>query len=226
MNRFFGHKSKKKGKGKAAPEPTLNDVGSNLDKRVTNLEDKIKRLERQIIECKKKMQKSKGSAKNIQKQKALKLLKQKKQYEMQLERLMGQQMNIDNAKFAQESIKDNADMVKAMKSTATALKDAYNEINIDDVEDLQDEMMDLMDDANEINEILGQSYGMDDFDEDELQDELDGLDDELDDLDENEDEIPAYMQNAKQDVNANDTNNNDADVDEYGLPKVPQQLVN
>ena len=33
-------------------------------------------------------------------------------------------------------------------------------------------MIDLMDDANEINDILGEAWGMDDIDEDEL---LDGL---------------------------------------------------
>lgn len=108
MKRFFGTKQKKKA---GPPDPTLDDVSGNMDKRADELDKKIQRLERQILEIKKKMKKSKGAAKNSLKQKALRLLKQKKQYETQRDRMMGQQMNIDNAKYAQQSIKDNADMV-------------------------------------------------------------------------------------------------------------------
>merc|ERR1719150_2499859 len=156
-----------------------------------DLEKKIQRLERQILELKKKMQKARGAAKNTYKNKSTQITKKKKQYEQQRDRMMGQQMNIDNAKFAQQSIKDNADMVVAMKGAATQLKQQFKEIDIDEVEDLQDEMMDLMEDANEINDILGEAWGMDDFDEDDLLEELDGLDDELDDLDMNEDDVPS-----------------------------------
>eukprot|EP01084_Bolivina_argentea_P033760 62431_1 len=223
MKRFFGTKQKKKGTGK--PDATLDDVSGNMDKRMDELEKKIQRLERQILELKKKMQKAKGAAKNSYKQKALKLLKQKKQYEQQRDRMMGQQMNVDNAKFAQQSIKDNADMVVAMKGAATQLKQQFKEINIDEVEDLQDEMMDLMDDANEINDILGEAWGMDDFDEDDLLDELDGLDDELDDLDMNEDEIPQYMVSANAAANKNKSQDNNQNVDEDGLPKIPEKLM-
>merc|ERR1719297_603535 len=108
-----------------------------------------------------------------------------------------------------------------MKNTAQVLKKQLKEdINIDEVEDLQDEMMDLMDDANEINDILGEAWGMDDFDEDDLLDELDGLDDELDDLDMNEDEVPSYMVSANAAANTNELKDDTGNVDEYGLPKV------
>ena len=117
--------------------------------------------------------------------------------------------------------------VKAMKGAAANLKQQFKEIDIDEVEDLQDEMMHLMEDANEINDILGEAWGMDDFDEDDLLDELDGLDDELDDLDMNEDDVPSYMVSANAAANKNDLKNDDnAQVDEYGLPKVPEKLMN
>jgi charged multivesicular body protein 5 len=222
MHRFFGAKQKKK-TGK--PDPTLSDVSGSMDKRVVELEKKIKRLERQIMELKKKMSKSRGATKNSYKQKALKLLKQKKQYENQRDRLMGQQMNIDSAKFATESIQDNQQMVAAMKATATTLKQQFKEINIDEVEDLQDEMQDLMEDANEINDILGEAWGMDDFDEDDLLGELDEFDADLDDLDMDDEEVPSYMVSAASASNKNELENNSSQVDEYGLPRVPQQLV-
>merc|ERR1711870_43642 len=101
---------------------------------------------------------------------------------------------------------------------------AMKEVNIDEVEDIQDEMMDLQDDANEINDILGEAWGMDDFDEDDLLDELDGLDDELDDLDMNEDGVPSYMVSANAAANKNDLQQDDGQVDEYGLRKVPEQI--
>eukprot|EP01084_Bolivina_argentea_P033758 62427_1 len=223
MKRFFGTKQKKKASNK--PDPTLDDVSGNMDKRMTDLDAKIARLEKQILDLKKKMQRAKGSTKNSYKQKALKLLKQKKQYEQQRDRIMGQQMNIDNAKFTLQSIKDNEDMIAAMKGATTQLKQQFKGINIDEIEDLQDEMMDLMEDSNEINEILGEAWGMDDFDEDDLLDELDDLDGEFDDLDMNEDEIPQYMVSANAAANKNKSQDNNQNVDEDGLPKIPEKLM-
>ena len=196
-----------------------------MDKRNEQVDGKIARLEKQIRETKRKMDKSKGAAKNNHKRKLLQLLRQKKQYENHQNKMMAQQMNIDNIKFAQDSIKDNADMVSAMKATHTTLKQQMQDFNVDEVADLQDDMQDLMDDANEINDMLAEQWGMDDYDDDELMDELDGLDD-LDDLDADEDEMPAYMVSANAAANKKDLNKNDENVDEYGLPKVPEKLMN
>ena len=52
-----------------------------------------------------------------------------------------------------------------------------------------------------------------------------GLDD-LDDLDADEDEMPAYMVSANAAANKKDLNKNDENVDEDGLPKVPEKLMN
>jgi len=140
--------------------------------------------------------------------------------------MMGQQMNVDNAKYAQQSIKDNADMVTAMKTANAGLKAQMKDFNIDEVEDVMDDMTELMDDVNDINEILGEAWGMDDFDEDDLLDELDDLDDELDDLDMNEDDVPSYMVSANAAANQNKLVDDNGAVDEYGLPKVPEKLMN
>merc|ERR1712013_835274 len=175
------------------------------------LDKKIMRLERQIVELKKKMNKQRGAAKNSTKQKALKLLKQKKQYEKQRDRMYGQQMNIDNAKYAAQSVKDNADMVTAMKSAAVTLKSQMQEVNIDEVEDLQEDWMELQEDADEINDILGEAWNGDDYDEDDLLGELD-------DLDMAEDEAPDYMMAA---ANKNDQKDENAEVDDLGLPVMP-----
>jgi len=222
MNRFFG---KKKAEKEEAPKPTLDDVTGRMDKRTAEVDAKIARLDHQILDQKKKMQKAKGAAKNSYKKKALQLLKQRKQYEVQRDRIMGQQMNIDSAKFATESLKDNAEMVSAMKDTAATIKQQYKEINIDQVEDLQDEMRDLMEDANEINDVLGEAWGVDDIDENELLDELDGLEAELDGMDA-EEEIPDYMVSAASAGTKEKQKDNAGEVDEYGLPKVPEKMMN
>merc|ERR1719231_2081526 len=83
-----------------------------------------------------------------------------------------------------------------MKAASAELKRTFKEeINLDDIEDLHDEMEDIMMDQEEIQEVMGRSFGdVEDVDEDELMEELDGLDDELG-LDDMEDE-PIYMPGA------------------------------
>merc|ERR1719186_1994421 len=109
------------------------------------------------------------------------LLKQRKMYENQLGTLQAQQFNIDQSKFAQESLQDNIKMVTAMKETQKQLKKDFKKINIDDVENMQDDMEDMMDEMNEMNEALARDYGVtSDVDSEDLLDELDALDDELD----------------------------------------------
>ena len=59
-------------------------------------------------------------------------------YEKQRDQLYGQQLNIDQAKFATDSVKDNIQLVKAMKETQKGLKKDMKQLNIDEVEDLHD----------------------------------------------------------------------------------------
>merc|ERR1712062_830469 len=131
---------------------------------------------------------------------------------------MGQQFNLDQLKFTQETLAETGTTVAAMKEANKQIQQQYKEINIDEIEDLQEEMADLMYDAEEIQDVLGRDLGMDDFDEDELMDELGELEDEMDLLGD-EDELPDYLTTG--DTNT-ETNTN---VDEYGLPKVSEPQV-
>jgi charged multivesicular body protein 5 len=137
-------------------------------------------------------------------------------YEKQREHLYGQQMNIDQAKFATQSVKDNATMVAAMKSTAKELKKAYKDINISEVENLHDEMSDLMDMSEEVNQLMGTTYGVpEDVDEDELLDELDALDDDIELAD--SEQVPSYLVDAPK-AGSKPRKVADEEVDELGLP--------
>jgi len=211
LNRFFGKKKDDK------PAPTLDDASKSLDTRGDTLETKIKKLDADLLDLKKKINTTRSAAaKQGLKQRAANILRQRKVYEKQREALYGQQFNVDQAKFATESVKDNAVMVEAMKGTRDQLKKAYKDININEIENLHDDMSDLMDMSEEVNQIMGTAYGVpEDVDEDDLLDELDALDDELE-LGTTE-EVPSYLVDAPK---AGTNKVPQRDVDELGLPKV------
>ena len=105
-------------------------------------------------------------------QKAMKVLKQKKMYEGQLEQLMGQQFNMEQANFTHQSMKDTVTTVGAMKQANVAMKKEFKKINIDEIEDMTDDLQDLMEDNNMVQEALGRSYGIEDYDESDLRDDV------------------------------------------------------
>jgi len=219
MRRFFG-KSKPK-----APPATLDDASKNIEKRGEGLDGKIKKLDEELMRYKNQMAKMRpGPAKNTLQQRALRVLKQKKIYEKQRDVTYNQQFNIDQTKFAQDSVKDNITTVSAMKQATKELKTQMKEINIDEVEDLHDDMNDLMEDNDEINEIMGRQYGVpEEVDESDLMAELDSLEAEA----EVEEETPSYLVSAASAAAKDlgppvpaDKNKNQEEVDELGLPKL------
>ncbi|KAJ3011052.1 UNVERIFIED_CONTAM: hypothetical protein HDU68_001852 [Siphonaria sp. JEL0065] len=187
MNRIFGTSKPK------TPGPTVNDAIKSIDERADSVEVKIKRLDAELLKYKEQMGKMReGPAKDTVKQKALRILKQKKLYEGQKDQLMAQTWNMEQANMTTENLKNTLVTVDAMKAANKEMKAQYKKINLDKVEKIQDEMEDLMEQANEIQEVMGRSYGLPDgIDEDDLEAELDALGDEL--LEEDE-EIPSYLQ--------------------------------
>ena len=121
-----------------------------------------------------------GPSKNMLKQRALRCLRQKKVYEQQLEHLSNQSFNLGQTSFAISTIKDAKTTVTAMKMATKTLKKEMKGINLADIENLQDDLIDMQDDVNELQEILGQSMGMPDIDEDELEAEFSALGAEMD----------------------------------------------
>jgi len=182
MKRFFGTKDKQ-------PAVSLDEATKNMDVRVNSLDEKIKKLDQELFDLKGKMQKTRPgtSTHNMLKQKALKVLKQKKMYEQQRDTMANQQFNMEQTNFGIQSVKDSLTTVNAMKSANVSLKQELKKIDIDDVENMQDDLSDLLQDNNEIQEALGRSYGVGEVDETELEDELAALGDEL------EFETPSYL---------------------------------
>ncbi|KAM7448480.1 Charged multivesicular body protein 5 [Porites harrisoni] len=217
MNRLFG-----RGKPKEPP-PNLTDTISNVDSRGESIEKKISKLDAELMKYKDQMKKMRdGPSKNMIKQRAMRVLKQKKQYENQLENLRQQSFNMEQANFATQTLKDTKTTVDAMKLGLKDMKKEYKKVNLDEIEDLQDDMADMLEIANEVQETLGRTYGMpDDLDEADLEAELEALGDDLA-LDEDTsylDEVPAPSDTIPGEQDSSGTKTQDGvQVDEFGLP--------
>lgn len=241
MNRLFGRSKPKE------PGPSISDCIAGVDARVSNIEEKINKLDAELRKYKEQMAKMReGPAKNSVKQKALRVLKQKKQYEQQVEGLRNQSFNMEQANYASQTLKDTQATVSAMRDGVGQMKKEFKKVNIEEIEDLQDDMADMLEQSDEVQEALGRTYGVPDIDEDELNAELDALGDEIafdDDTSYLDDVVKApsapdkvyanilkcvemlltfsivYVQ---QEPGADSVRNKDGVlVDEFGLPQIP-----
>jgi charged multivesicular body protein 5 len=220
MNRLFG-----KGKPKAPP-PNLSDCVANVDSRAESVDKKIARLDAELRKYKDQMSKMReGPGKNAVKQKALRVLKQKKQYESQADNLRNQSFNMEQVNYSTQMLKDTKTTVNAMKLGVKEMKKEFKHVDIDQIEDMQDDLADMMEDANEIQETLGRSYGMPEIDEDDLEAELDALGDEIaldDDTSYLDDAISTpSVPSREPGADSIATNRDGVEVDEFGLPKIP-----
>jgi len=222
MNRLFGS-----GKPKAPP-PNLADCVANVDSRAESVDKKVSRIDAELNKYKQQMSKMReGPAKNAVKQKALRLLKQQKQYEAQAENMRNQSFNMEQTLMATQTLKDTKTTVNAMKLGVKEMKKEFKNVNIEQIEDMQDELADMLEDANEVQEVMGRAYGMPEIDEDDLEAELDALGDDF-----ALDEDTSYLDeaNAAPDAPAKEpgadsvaTDKDGVLVDEFGLPKIPAQ---
>ncbi|XP_012676747.1 charged multivesicular body protein 5 [Clupea harengus] len=218
MNRIFG-----RGKPKGPP-PNLSDCIGGVDSRAESIDKKISRLDVELVKYKDQMKKMRdGPSKNMVKQKAMRVLKQKRMYEGQRDQLMQQSFNMEQANYTIQTLKDTKTTVDAMKVASKEMKKAYKTVKIDQIEELQDNLEDMMEDASEVQDALSRSYGTPDIDEDDLEAELDALGDEL-----LFDEDSSYLDEASTAPSIPDgmpedksTNRDGVLVDEFGLPQIP-----
>lgn len=174
MNRLFGAKSN-------APKPTLNSAISGVESRIDSVDVKLAKLNAELSTYQSKLAKMRdGPGKNAIKQKALKVLQQRKMYESQRNQLQQQSWNMEQAGMMQDNLKNTMITVDAMKTTNKELRKQYGKIDIDKIEQIQDEMADLMEMGNEISESMGRAYDIpDDVDEAELDAELEALGEDM-----------------------------------------------
>ncbi|CAG5896542.1 unnamed protein product [Menidia menidia] len=238
MNRIFG-----RGKPKAPP-PNLSECIGTVDARADSIEKKISRLDAELLKYKDQLKKMRdGPSKNMVKQKAMRVLKQKRMYEGQREQLAQQSFNMEQANYTIQTLKDTKTTVEAMKIGAKEMKKAYKDVKLDQIDDLQDQLEDMMEDAGEVQEALSRSYCTPEIDEDDLEavyprtpdsailhsdemialSELDALGDELllDDDSSYLDEASAAPSIPEGIPSDSKTNKDGVLVDEFGLPQIP-----
>jgi len=187
MRRLFGSNKP------AAPLPSLEDSSKRLDSTISSLDEKIKKLEVELTGYKQQLNKSRAGspAQSAIKQKALRVLKQKKMYEAQRDQIMGQQWNLQQAHMTTQSIQDTIQTVNVMKVGAQVMKKELKNLKMNDIDKLQDDMQDMLDTTNEIQDALSRSYAVpNDVDEEDLDAELAALGDEIS----MEDSLPSYLQ--------------------------------
>jgi len=238
MHRLFGKFQKPK---TTKPAATLDDASTSVEKRGSEVDGRIKKLDDELMRYKQQLAKMRDSpAKKSLQQRALKVLQQKKLYEKQRDSIMSKQFNIDQTKYAQASLKDTVVMVDAMRGAQKELKQQFKAVNVDQVEDLHEDMSEMMEQNEEIQEVMGRTYGVpEQLDEGDLMNELNSLEDELA-TEAVTDETPSYLVNAATAVkdqkdaapvavsaaaSAAPAGKPAVEVDMYGMPKVPARKL-
>lgn len=190
MNRLFGTKS-------AAPKPTLDGAISKVDDRIASIDVKLSALNSELSAYQAKLSKMRdGPGKNALRQKALKVLQRRKQYEAQRDQLSQQSWNMEQAGMMQDNLKNVMTTVDAMKTTTKELKKQYGKVDIDKIEQMQDEMADLMEVGNEIQESISRAYDLpEEVDEADLDAELEALGEEsMFESEMGADAVPSFLQ--------------------------------
>merc|ERR1712025_839498 len=110
---------------------------------------------------------------------ALQALKRKKRYDAQLRQIDGTLTTIESQREALEGANTNTAVLTTMNDAAKALKKANADMNVDEVHDMMDDIAEQQDVAKEISEAISSpvAFGQD-FDEDELEAELNDLEEE------------------------------------------------
>jgi len=106
-----------------------------VDARADGIEKKVATLDQELKKYKDQMAKMReGPAKNGVKQKAMRILKQRKMYESQLDNLRTQSFNMEQANYATQTLKDTQVTVNAMKTGMKQMQKEFKKINIDEIE--------------------------------------------------------------------------------------------
>lgn len=198
MHRLLGFSQNK-------PKPDLQTAINSTESRADATQVKISRLDAELTRYRDQMKKMRdGPGKAAVQQRAMRVLRQKRMYEGQMEQLAQQSFNMEQSMMMTENLRNTMATVDAMQQANKDLRKTYGNLNVDKIERMQDEMEDLLEQSNALQETLSRSYAMpDDIDETELEAELEALyvwrmtdkcseDEPL----EQEFELPSYLQHA------------------------------
>ncbi|KAJ9692160.1 hypothetical protein PVL29_011300 [Vitis rotundifolia] len=161
------------GKGK---EQSQTNAVATLDKLNETLE-MLEKKERVLIKkASAEVEKAKEYTKAKNKRAAIQCLKRKRLYEQQIEQLGNFQLRIHDQMILLEGAKATTETVDALRTGAAAMKTMHKTTNIDDLDKTMDEINEQTENMKQIQEALSAPIGAAaDFDEDELEAELEEL---------------------------------------------------
>ncbi|KAI5080689.1 hypothetical protein GOP47_0003872 [Adiantum capillus-veneris] len=177
MKKLFGSRKKKE----KPPPVTIEEATEKINMRGDIADEKIKKLDAELLLFKEQIKNTKpGTAQNVLKARALRILRQKKMYEAQRDMLYNQSFKLERVSFATEGIKDARETMAAMKAGSKDLEGTLKILKIDDVDKLQDVITSIVEESNEIQDSLIQGNSAPDhLDEDDLMGELDELESDV-----------------------------------------------
>ncbi|XP_037433982.1 vacuolar protein sorting-associated protein 32 homolog 2-like [Triticum dicoccoides] len=170
FNRLFG---KPKEQANAGALATLDKLNETLDM----LEKKEKVLEKKAgAEVLQNCRNTVCQLNHCFSSAAIQSLKRKKLYEQQIEQLGNFQLRIHDQMIMLEAAKATTETVDALRTGAKAMKAMQKATNIDDVDKTMDEINEQTENMKQIQDALSAPLGASaDFDEDELEAELEEL---------------------------------------------------
>ncbi|CAK9328264.1 unnamed protein product [Citrullus colocynthis] len=164
FNKLFG-----KPKQESNALATLDKLNETLEM----LEKKEKVL---LKKAATEVEKAKDYTRAKNKRAAIQCLKRKRLYEQQIEQLGNFQLRIHDQMILLEGAKATTETVDALRTGAAAMKAMQKATNIDDVDKTMDEINEQTENMKQIQEALSNPIGAAaDFDEDELEAELEEL---------------------------------------------------
>lgn len=160
-----------------APRADLSGAIASTDDRADSIQVKVSRLDAELGRYRDQMKRMRdGPGKAAVQQRAIRVLRQKRMYEAQLEQLAQQTFNMEQSMMVTENLRNTMTTVDAMQQANRELRRTYGKIDIDRIEQVQDDMEDLLDQSSALQETLSRSYGVpEDIDEAELEAELEAL---------------------------------------------------
>ncbi|KAI3422890.1 uncharacterized protein J3R85_011627 [Psidium guajava] len=151
-------------------------VGSSVLLSIQTLEMLEKKEKVLVKKASQEVEKAKEFTKAKNKRAAIQCLKRKRLYEQQIEQLGNFQLRIHDQMIMLEGAKATTETVDALRTGAKAMKSMQQATNIDDVDKTMDEINEQTENMKQIQEALSTPIGAAaDFDEDELEAELEEL---------------------------------------------------
>ncbi|VFQ63021.1 unnamed protein product [Cuscuta campestris] len=159
--------------GKQKQDSNALDTLDKLNETLDMLEKKEKVLQKKASA---EVEKAKEFTKVKNKRAAIQCLKRKKLYEHQIEQLGNFQLRIHDQMIMLEGAKATSETIEALRTGAAVMKAMQKATNIDDVDKTIDEINEQTENIRQIQEALSTPIGsVADFDEDELEAELEEL---------------------------------------------------